>query len=124
MWLKKLEQEIRSSLQNLTLKCLVSKSFQEQDPFSLPTQILCLLQNVRYTEQIEKAIISKELHKMKANIENEHSYYAAAEVEGETEKVKKQAVILQCVYYELLVKDLIEHNVVSTSDWHWQKQLR
>ena len=124
LWLKKLEQEIRSSLQNMTLKCLVSNSFLEQDPFLLPTQILCLAQNIRLTEGIEKSIVSKELHKLKENIKNELSYYVAAEIEGEKEKLKKQAIILQCVYYESMMKDLIEHNVVSTSDWHWQKQLR
>ncbi|XP_034825556.2 cytoplasmic dynein 2 heavy chain 1 [Maniola hyperantus] len=124
MWLKNLEQEIRTSLRNMTLKCLVANSLQDQDPFSLPTQILCLAQNIRFTEQTERAIMSKELHKLKDNLEKENSYYASTEIEGESEKYKRQALILQCAYYMSVVQALIENNVSATNDWLWQKQLR
>ncbi|CAH2091876.1 unnamed protein product [Euphydryas editha] len=124
VWLKNLEQEIRSSLKNTALKCLVANSLRDQDPFSLPTQILCLGQNIRFTEETEKAIVSKELHKLKDNIEKENVYYAEAETEDECEKYKKQALILQCAYYVSVVQSLIENNVVTTSDWFWEKQLR
>ncbi|KAJ2950704.1 hypothetical protein O0L34_g8964 [Tuta absoluta] len=124
MWLKNLETEMRSSLKNMTQKCVITNSLQEQDPFSLPTQILCLAQNIRFTEQAEKAINSKDLHKLKANVEKENLYYASAEVEDESEKQKRQALILQCAYYLSVIKTLIENNVASTNDWLWQKQLR
>ncbi|XP_028177643.1 cytoplasmic dynein 2 heavy chain 1-like [Ostrinia furnacalis] len=124
IWLKNLESEMRSSLQNMILKCVVASSLQDQDPFTLPAQILCLAQNVRFTEQAERAITSKELHKLKANIEKENSYYAAADIEDESERYKKQALILQCAHYMVVVQSLIDSNVVSTSDWLWQKQLR
>ncbi|XP_052738057.1 cytoplasmic dynein 2 heavy chain 1 isoform X2 [Bicyclus anynana] len=124
VWLKNLEQEIRTSLRNMTLKCLVANSLQDQDPFSLPTQILCLAQNIRFTEQTERAITSKELHKLKDNLENETTYYASTEVEDESEKYKKQALILQSAYYRTVVQTLIENNVTTTNDWLWQKQLR
>ncbi|XP_075972807.1 dynein cytoplasmic heavy chain beethoven [Anticarsia gemmatalis] len=124
IWLKSLETEMRVSLKNMTLKCIVTNSLQEQDPFSLPTQILCLAQNIRFTEQAEKAITSKELHKLKANVEKENSYYASAEIEDESERRKRQALILQCAHYLSVIRILIDNNVVSTSDWFWQKQLR
>ncbi|XP_063374788.1 cytoplasmic dynein 2 heavy chain 1 isoform X3 [Cydia amplana] len=124
VWLKNLETEMRSSLKNMTIKCVVSSSLQEQDPFSLPTQILCLAQNIRFTEQAEKAIGSKDLHKLMANIEKESAYYAATETEDESEKQKRQALLLQCAYYINVVRTLISNNVVATSDWLWQKQLR
>ncbi|XP_063823750.1 cytoplasmic dynein 2 heavy chain 1-like [Ostrinia nubilalis] len=124
IWLKNLESEMRSSLQNMILKCVVTSSLQDQDPFTLPAQILCLAQNVRFTEQAERAITAKELHKLKANIEKENSYYAAADIEDESERYKKQALILQCAHYMVVVQSLIDSNVVSTSDWLWQKQLR
>ncbi|XP_068628065.1 cytoplasmic dynein 2 heavy chain 1 [Battus philenor] len=124
VWLKNLEKEIRSTLRNLVLNCMVNSSSQMQDPFSLPTQILCLAQNIRFTEQAEKAIASKELHKLMANVEKENSYYAAAEVEDECEKQKRQALILQCAHYTTVVRTLIDHNITSTDDWLWQKQLR
>lgn len=106
------------------MKCVVTSSLQEQDPFSLPTQILCLAQNIRFTEQTEKAITSKELHKLKTNIEKENLYYVEFEVEDENERNKRQALILQCAYYLGVIKTLIGSNVVSTSHWLWQKQLR
>lgn len=124
VWLKKLENEIRSSLKNLTLKCLVTGSTHAQDPFSLPTQILCLVQNIRFTEQAEKAITTKELHKLMTSVEKENASYAAAEIEDESEKEKRQAVILQCTHYMSVVRTLIDNNITSTSDWLWQKQLR
>lgn len=122
--MKNLEAEMRSSLKSMTLKCIVTNSLQEQDPFSLPTQILCLAQNIRFTEQAEKAITSKELHKLKANIEKENSYYASAEIEDESERRKRQALILQCAHYLSVIRILIDNNIVSTNDWLWQKQLR
>ncbi|XP_072941902.1 cytoplasmic dynein 2 heavy chain 1 [Epargyreus clarus] len=124
VWLKKLETEIRSSLQNMTLKCVVTNSLQEQDPFSLPTQILCLAQNIRFTEQAEKAISAKELHKLKTSVEQENLNYAAAEVEEEGEQRKREALILQCTHYMSVVQELIDNNVDSINDWLWQKQLR
>ncbi|RVE44280.1 hypothetical protein evm_011075 [Chilo suppressalis] len=124
VWLKNLESEMRTSLQSMTLKCVVTTSLQDQDPFTLPTQILCLVQNIRFTEQAEKAITSKDLHKLKANIEKETSYYGSTEIEDESERYKRQALILQCAHYLSVIRTLINNNVVSTSDWHWQKQLR
>ncbi|KAJ0179270.1 hypothetical protein K1T71_004982 [Dendrolimus kikuchii] len=124
VWLKNLENEMRTSLKNVTLKCVVSNSLQEQDPFSMPTQILCLTQNIRFTEQAEKAIATKELHKLKAIVEKENLCYASAEVENECERQKRQALILQCAYYMNVIRALIDNNVVSTNDWLWQKQLR
>lgn len=115
---------MRLSLKNMTLKCVVTSSLQEQDPFSLPTQILCLAQNIRFTEQAEKAITSKELHKLKENVEKENLYYASAEVDDESERHKRQALILQCAYYVSVIRALIDNNVSSTTDWLWQKQLR
>lgn len=115
---------MRSSIKRMALKCVVSGSLQEQDPFSFPTQILCLAQNIRFTEQAEKAITTKELHKLKTNIKKENLYYVECEVEDENECNKRQALILQCAYYLGVIKTLIGNNVVSTSHWLWQKQLR
>lgn len=115
---------MRSSLKNMTLKCVVSNSLQKQDPLSLPTQILCLAQNIRFTQQAEQAITTKELHKLKENIEKENLYYVSTETEDESERHKRQALILQCAYYTSVIRTLIENNVASTKDWLWQKQLR
>lgn len=115
---------MRSSLKNLTLKCVLTNSLQNQDPFSMPTQILCLAQNIRFTEQAEKAITSRELHKLKGNVEKENSYYTSAELEDESERNKRQALILQCAHYMSVIKTLIDNNVTSSNDWLWQKQLR
>ncbi|XP_038213294.1 cytoplasmic dynein 2 heavy chain 1 [Zerene cesonia] len=124
VWLKSLENEIRSSLKDLTLQCISTNSIRDNDPFSLPTQIMCLAQNIRFTEQAEKAITNKELRNLKDNIEKQNMNYASAEVEDEAENYKKQALILQCAYYKTVVDSLLENSVVSTSDWLWQKQLR
>lgn len=124
VWLRNLEVEIRSSLKNLALNCMLKSNSHTQDPFSLPTQILCLAQNIRFTEQAERAIVSKELHKLKTNVEKESMDYSAADADDEGEKLKRQALILQCSHYTSVVQNLIDNNVTSTDDWLWQKQLR
>lgn len=115
---------MRASLKSMTLKCIDKNLLHEQDPFSLPTQILCLAQNIRFTDKAERAINSKELHKLKANVEKENSYYASAEIEDDSERRKRQALILQCAYYLSVIRILIDNNVGATGDWLWQKQLR
>ncbi|CAH2063391.1 unnamed protein product, partial [Iphiclides podalirius] len=124
LWLKNLEAEIRSSLKSLALKCILNRDLYSQDPFSLPTQILCLAQNIRFTKQAERAIASKELHKLMANVERENVEYSSAEADNEGERQKRQALILQCSHYTSVVQTLIDNNVTSTDDWLWQKQLR
>lgn len=124
MWLKNLETEMRSSLKNMTLKCVMTSSLQDQDPFSLPAQILCLAQNIRFTEQAERAITSRDLQKLKSSVEKENTYYATPELEDESERNKRQALILQCVRYLAIIQILIDNNVTSIKDWLWQKQLR
>lgn len=108
----------------MTLKCVITNSLQDQDPFTLPTQILCLAQNIRFTEQAERAILSRDLHKLKATNEKENLYYVSADAEDESERNKRQALILQCAHYVSVIRILLENNITSTNDWLWQKQLR
>ncbi|XP_050677032.1 cytoplasmic dynein 2 heavy chain 1-like [Leptidea sinapis] len=124
VWLKNLESEIRSTLKGITLKCLRSTNMQDNDPFSLPTQIICLAQNIRFTEQAENAIANKTLRSLKDTIEKENATYSGVEVEDESDICKKRALILQCACYRNIVDGLIANNVSSVADWMWQKQLR
>lgn len=124
LWLKNLEIEMRTSLKTVTLKYLTANASNQQDPLSLPTQVICLAQNIRFTEQLEKAIMTKELHKLKSNIENENKFYMEYDVVDDNEKSKRQALILQCAHYFTVIRSLIENNVSSASHWLWQKELR
>lgn len=124
IWLKKLEQEMRSSLKSYLVNCVSLNSQRDQDMFSMPVQILCLAQNIRFTEQVERAIVSRELQKLKANIEKESANYAGIDLDEERDKLKRQALILQCVYYLTIIQQLIDKNTTTCKNWLWQKQLR
>ncbi|GBP43433.1 Cytoplasmic dynein 2 heavy chain 1, partial [Eumeta japonica] len=124
IWLKNVENEMHASLKNLVLNYVMNTSPKNNDVFSLPVQILCLAQNIRFTEQTERAITSKELHKLKVNIDKEYKYYAEVPTDDDNERLKRQALILQCAYYLNVIQLLIDNNVATTSQWLWQKQLR
>lgn len=44
--------------------------------------------------------------------------------EDEVLELKLKALLLDAIHHIDIVESLIENNVSSVNDWHWQKQLR
>lgn len=44
--------------------------------------------------------------------------------EDEVLELKLKALLLDAIHHINIVESLIENNVTSVNDWHWQKQLR
>lgn len=65
-WLGNLAAEMKETLKKLLLDCLsdIQKSNSGADPLKYPSQILCLAENVTFTERCEKAIHSNSLENL------------------------------------------------------------
>src|SRR5205823_3175700 len=63
-WLEQLAAEMRETLASILVKCLNSKSFD----WKYPSQILCLAQQVNFTEEAEGTIDSRDLDSLHANL--------------------------------------------------------
>lgn len=97
----------------------------------LLVQILCLGEQIRFTENCEEALKRGGLRSFLAEIENQlESYtsvdFAGAGKEGEAHvlELKLKALILDTIHAIDVVHFLMNNGIKSTADWQWQKQLR
>lgn len=118
---------MRESLHTNIKQCLLHLELQKQNLTNYPTQVLCLVQSIHFTENTERSISSHNLHGMRDNIRTELNKYLKVEIQeidGNLEKSKLQALILQCYHHLQILNELINSGTSSPTQWHWQKQLR
>lgn len=95
-------------------------------------QILCLAEQVQFTDRCEAAIKSNSLQEFQIEMESQLESYTNAEIgggdspdsESHVLELKLKALILDTIHAIDVVQLLIKHGVKSTDDWMWQKQLR
>lgn len=94
-------------------------------------QILCLAEQIRFTENCEKAIASGSLSSFNKDLESQLESYTSvdmSESSGETAghvlELKLKALILDTIHAIDVVHQLIGAGTRSTGDWMWEKQLR
>lgn len=94
-------------------------------------QILCLAEQVQFTERCETAIRSKSLQEFSIEMESQLDSYANTDMSGDDGdaaskvlELKCKALILDTIHAIDVVETLMKNNVNSTEDWLWQKQLR
>ena len=75
-------------------------------------QILCLAEQIQFTDRCEAAIKSNSLQEFQI------------EMESRVLELKLKALILDTIHAIDVVQQLIKHGVKSLEDWIWQKQLR
>ena len=95
------------------------------------SQILCLAEQIQFTERCEAAIRSNSLHEFCIEMEASLDAYAKTDMSGDTADVdndvlelKCKALILDTIHAIDVIDKLVQNNVKSTEDWMWQKQLR
>ena len=99
--------------------------------FLLP-QILCLTEQILFTKRCEEAITTNSLGEYLVELEDQLGAYTSTELkEGNLSKedaavleLKLKALILDCVHFIDVVRQLIDSQTRSTSAWQWSKQLR
>ena len=94
-------------------------------------QILCLAEQIQFTERCEAAIRSKSLQEFSIEMEAQLDSYANSDMSGgagdaasSVLELKCKALILDTIHAIDVVVSLIKNDVRSTEDWLWQKQLR
>ena len=94
-------------------------------------QILCLAEQIQFTERCEAAIRSNSLQEFSIEMESQLDSYANTDMSGgggdaasNVLELKCKSLILDTIHAIDVVENLIKNNVRSTEDWLWQKQLR
>ena len=83
VWLVKLSDEMKSTLQELLVECV--KHGQEQgsgvNPVRYPSQILCLAEQILFTERCEQAIMRSSLTELLIELESQLDSYTGTEIQ-------------------------------------------
>ncbi|KAK2099397.1 Cytoplasmic dynein 2 heavy chain 1 [Saguinus oedipus] len=133
-WLNDLALEMKETLKQLLKECVTTgrSSQGAVDPSLFPSQILCLAEQIKFTEDIENAIRDHTLHQIETQLVNKLEQYTnintSSEDPGNTEsgilELKLKALILDIIHNIDVVKQLNQIQVHTTEDWAWKKQLR
>ncbi|XP_047109239.1 cytoplasmic dynein 2 heavy chain 1 [Schistocerca piceifrons] len=131
-WLSDLLSEIQSTLQRLLTECLldIHQNTSGADPNKYPAQILCLAENIHFTEKCEKAISSGTLPMLHNSLKLQLKSYTTLgqELVDDSDScelaLKLKALMLDTIRNIDVVEQLINAGVSSLEDWCWQKQLR
>ncbi|XP_032214095.1 cytoplasmic dynein 2 heavy chain 1 isoform X5 [Mustela erminea] len=133
-WLNDLAFEMKQTLKQLLVECVTAgRSCQGSiDPSAFPSQILCLAEQIKFTEDVENAIKDHSLHQIESQLVAKLEHYTSVDTGGEdpgnTEsgvlELKLKALILDIIHNIDVVKQLNQVQVHTTEDWAWKKQVR
>ncbi|XP_017286523.1 cytoplasmic dynein 2 heavy chain 1 isoform X3 [Kryptolebias marmoratus] len=132
VWLSELSVEMKETLKHLLHECLSAGRRGEVDPSRYPSQILCLAEQIQFTEDVERAIKGQNLQQLEIELNNKLEYYTTVDTSSEdhpnTEssilQLKLKALILDIIHNISVVKQLIQAGVTGPDHWAWKKQLR
>ncbi|XP_073518216.1 cytoplasmic dynein 2 heavy chain 1 isoform X2 [Phyllobates terribilis] len=131
VWLSSLAIQMKSTLQTLLVECVAAgkKSHGTIDPLRFPSQILCLAEQIQFTEDVENAIRGYNLHEVEIELTAKLEHYTGIDdtsgaADAEILELKLKALILDLIHNIDVVKQLIQAQIHSVDDWPWKKQLR
>jgi dynein heavy chain 2 len=122
-WLEQLAQEMRATLAAQLANCLKSKTFD----WNFPSQILCLAQSIKFTDDCESAIeegkkgLSNLLGQLKATLTEFTSHDLSSEP---LMQLKMKSLVLDLVHNIDVVQQLQRKKTTKLTEWQWSKQLR
>lgn len=96
-------------------------------------QILCLAEQIQFTDRCEAAIRSNSLQEFQIEMESQLESYTNTDIgsggdssdsESHVLELKLKALILDTIHSIDVVQQLIKHGIKSLDEWMWQKQLR
>ncbi|XP_071990308.1 cytoplasmic dynein 2 heavy chain 1 isoform X1 [Engystomops pustulosus] len=131
IWLSNLAIQMKSTLQTLLVECVAAgkKSHGTIDPLRFPSQILCLAEQIQFTEDVENAIRGYNLHEVEIELKAKLEHYTSIDDTSGADdsgilELKLKALILDVIHNIDVVKQLIQAQVHGVDDWAWKKQLR
>uniref|UniRef100_A0A672FSM8 Cytoplasmic dynein 2 heavy chain 1 n=1 Tax=Salarias fasciatus TaxID=181472 RepID=A0A672FSM8_SALFA len=131
-WLNELSVEMKETLKNLLFKCLSAGKKGALDPSRYPSQILCLAEQIQFTEDVERALKEQSLQQLELELKGKLEHYTAVDTSSDEQpntessilQLKLKALILDIIHNISVVKQLSQAGVTSTDAWAWKKQLR
>ncbi|CAH2225380.1 cytoplasmic dynein 2 heavy chain 1 [Pelobates cultripes] len=130
VWLSNLATQMKATLQMLLVECVSAgkQSHGSIDPMRFPSQILCLAEQIQFTEDVENAIRHGSLHEIELDLTAKLEHYTSIDdttgADAGILELKLKALILDIIHNIDVVKTLNEAQVRSTEDWVWKKQVR
>ncbi|XP_036005544.1 cytoplasmic dynein 2 heavy chain 1 isoform X1 [Fundulus heteroclitus] len=132
VWLNELSVEMKETLKHLLNDCMSVGRKGQVDPSRYPSQILCLAEQIQFTEDVERAIKEHKLHQLELELNSKLEHYTTVETSSDDHpntdsnilQLKLKALILDIIHNISVVKELNQAGVSSTDDWAWKKQLR
>jgi dynein heavy chain 2 len=132
IWLSHLADEMKDTLRQLLFECLdAGRGGESVDPRRFPSQILCLAEQIQFTDRCEAAILHSGLTEFQIEMEGQLQGYTSADVQSGQEgpemlvlELKLKSLILDTVHNVDIVQQLLRDDVKDAGEWLWQKQLR
>ena len=122
-WLEQLAQEMRATLAAQLAKCLNGKTFD----WNYPSQILCLAQSIKFTDDCESAIEQgkKGLSSLHAQLKATLNEFTSHDLSSEPlMQLKMKSLVLDLVHNIDVVELLQRKRTTKLNQWWWTKQLR
>ncbi|KAG7479775.1 cytoplasmic dynein 2 heavy chain 1 isoform X1 [Solea senegalensis] len=132
LWLKELSVEMKETLKQLLYECMSAGKKGSVDPSRYPSQILCLAEQIQFTEDVERALKEQNLQQLELELNAKLEHYTTVDTssddhvnsESSVLQLKLKALILDIIHNISVVKHLKEAVVASPDAWAWKKQLR
>ncbi|XP_026994578.2 cytoplasmic dynein 2 heavy chain 1 isoform X2 [Tachysurus fulvidraco] len=129
VWLGELSSEMKETLKFLLCECVKAVKGGGVDPNRFPSQILCLAEQIQFTQDVESAIREQNLHQLELELTAKLEHYTDTNARIESTEsgvlqLKLKALIFDVIHNLSVVRELLEVQVHSADDWVWKKQLR
>uniref|UniRef100_A0A3Q1I1J7 Cytoplasmic dynein 2 heavy chain 1 n=1 Tax=Anabas testudineus TaxID=64144 RepID=A0A3Q1I1J7_ANATE len=132
VWLSELSAEMKETLKHLLYECVSAGKKGKVDPSRYPSQILCLAEQIQFTEDVERALTEQNLQQLELELSTKLEHYTTvdtstddhANTESSVLQLKLKALILDIIHNISVVKQLNHTGVTGPDAWGWKKQLR
>ncbi|XP_062407923.1 dynein cytoplasmic 2 heavy chain 1 [Sardina pilchardus] len=133
VWLSELSSEMKETLKQLLCECVSAGKRGAVDPSRYPSQILCVAEQIQFTEEVENALHHQSLQQLELELMAKLEHYTSVDTSAEDTQgsadssvlqLKLKALILDIIHNIEVVKQLADAQAGSTDSWAWKKQLR
>ncbi|XP_061923239.1 dynein cytoplasmic 2 heavy chain 1 isoform X1 [Entelurus aequoreus] len=132
VWLNDLSNEMKETLKQMLHECVTAAKQGEVDPSRYPSQILCLAEQIQFTDDVERALKDQNLQQLELELTAKLEHYTTGDTASDDHtntdpgilQLKLKALILDIIHNISVVKQLKQAGVSGPDAWAWQKQLR
>ncbi|KAL2095874.1 hypothetical protein ACEWY4_008022 [Coilia grayii] len=133
VWLSQLSSEMKETLKQLLCECVSAGKRGAVDPSRYPSQILCVAEQIQFTEDVENALRQQSLQQLELELMAKLEHYTSVDTSSEDThasadssvlQLKLKALILDIIHNIEVVKQLAQDQAHGTDCWAWKKQLR